>query len=248
MKTVIVVPTYNEAENLPELEAALRTHVPGAHLMVVDDGSPDGTGEIADRLAAARPGEMIVLHRAGKQGLGTAYVAGFRKAQELGYERIVQMDCDFSHDPASVPKLLAALDEDGGADLVLGSRYVPGGGTVNWGLVRKIISRGGSAYARNVLGVGYRDLTGGFKAWRRETLLAIPLDRVAAQGYCFQIEMTYRTHKLGLRIRETPITFVDRRVGQSKMSKKIVLEAVTRCWQLRSVGNESAPAEAARTT
>lgn len=240
MRTVIVVPTYNERENLPELEAALRKHVPQAHLLVVDDGSPDGTGAIADELAAARPGEVHVLHRKGKQGLGTAYVAGFRKALELGYDRVVQMDCDFSHDPATVPKLLAALEEDPRADLVLGSRYVPGGGTVNWGLVRKIISRGGSAYARLVLGVGYRDLTGGFKAWRRETLLAIPLDRVSAQGYCFQIEMTYRVHKLGLKIRETPITFADRRVGQSKMSKKIVAEAIVRCWELRAIGNEPA--------
>lgn len=238
MKTVVVVPTYNERENLPELEAALRRHVPQAHVLVVDDGSPDGTGAIADGLAAGRPGEVFVLHRKGKQGLGTAYVAGFRKALELGYERIVQMDCDFSHDPATVPKLLAALDEDSGSDLVLGSRYVAGGGTVNWGLMRKVISRGGSAYARAVLGVPYRDLTGGFKAWRRETLLAIPLDRVSAQGYCFQIEMTVRVHRQGKRIRETPITFVDRRVGQSKMSKKIVLEAVTRCWELRSIGNE----------
>jgi len=248
VKTVIVVPTYNEKENLPELEAALRAAVPHAHLLVVDDGSPDGTGEIADRLAAARPGTMFVLHRAGKQGLGTAYVAGFRKALEMGYERVVQMDCDFSHDPKAVPSLLAALDEKEGADLVLGSRYVPGGGTVNWGLMRKIISRGGSAYARAVLGVRYRDLTGGFKAWRRETLLAIPLDRVSAQGYCFQIEMTYRVHRQGKRIRESPITFVDRRVGQSKMSKKIVLEAVTRCWQLRSIDNDAPPAEAAKPT
>lgn len=248
MKTVIVVPTYNERENLPELAQALHFNVPHAHLMIVDDGSPDGTGEIADDIAAARPGEVTVLHRAGKQGLGTAYVAGFRKALELGYERIVQMDCDFSHDPATVPKLLAALDEGEGCDLVLGSRYVPGGGTVNWGLVRKIISRGGSAYARAVLGVDYRDLTGGFKAWRRETLLGIPLDRVAAQGYCFQIEMTYRVHRQGKRIRESPITFIDRRVGQSKMSKKIVFEAVTRCWQLRSIGNEAPVAEAAGST
>ena len=231
MKTIVVVPTYNERENLPALAAALREAVPHAHLMIVDDGSPDGTGRIADELARARPGEVHVIHRAGKQGLGTAYVAGFRRALELGYDRMVQMDCDFSHDPATVPALLTALDR--GASLALGSRYVPGGGTVNWGLVRKVISRGGSTYARAVLGVGYRDLTGGFKAWRRDTLAAIPLDRVAAQGYCFQIEMTYRAHLLGRRIVEVPITFVDRRVGQSKMSKKIVAEAVVRCWQIR---------------
>ena len=245
MKTVIVVPTYNERENLPAMEAALREHVPGAHLLVVDDGSPDGTGRIADELAAARPGTMHVLHRQGKQGLGTAYVAGFGRALELGYDRVVQMDCDFSHDPRTVPALLAALETGEGADLVLGSRYVAGGGTVNWGLARKVISRGGSTYARAVLGVRYRDLTGGFKAWRRETLEAIPLGRVSAQGYCFQIEMTYRAHRLGKRIREVPITFVDRRVGQSKMSKKIVLEAVVRCWELRGIGAETAAPEPA---
>ena len=234
MRTIVVVPTYDERENLPAMEAALREKAPGTHLLVVDDGSPDGTGTIADELAAKRPGEMHVLHRAGKQGLGTAYVSGFRKALALGYDRIVQMDCDFSHDPATVPALLAALEEGAGADLVLGSRYVHGGGTMNWGVARKVISRGGSAYARMVLGLGYRDLTGGFKAWRRETLQAIELEKVSAQGYCFQIEMTLRAHRLGKRIREVPITFVDRRVGHSKMSRKIVLEAIVRCWQLRA--------------
>jgi dolichol-phosphate mannosyltransferase len=228
-----VIPTYNERDNLPAIEAALRETVPDVHLAVVDDNSPDGTGEIGDRLAAARPGAVHVIHRSGKQGLGTAYVAGFRRVLELGYSRIVQMDCDFSHDPARVPVLLGALDEDRGADLVVGSRYVPGGGTANWGLIRETISRTGSRYARTVLGLRYRDLTAGFKAWRREALEAIPLDRVAAQGYCFQIEMTYRAHLLGLRIREVPIVFVDRRVGQSKMSRRIVLEAMMRCWALR---------------
>ncbi len=230
---IVVIPTYNERDNLPAIEAALREHAPGTHLAVVDDGSPDGTGAIADRLAATRPGEVHVLHRPEKQGLGTAYVAGFRRALELGYSRVVQMDCDFSHDPAAVPSLLAGLDEGQGADLAVGSRYVPGGGTVNWGVIRALVSRAGSAYARAVLGLRYRDLTAGFKAWRREALEAIPLERVAAQGYCFQIEMTYRAHLLGLRIREVPIVFVDRRVGQSKMSKRIVLEAVARCWALR---------------
>ena len=229
--TVIVVPTYNERENLPAIAEAVREKVPGADLLVVDDGSPDGTGTIADELARSRPGEVHVLHRPRKEGLGRAYVAGFGKALQLGYQRIVQMDCDFSHDPAAVPSLLAALDA--GADLALGSRYVPGGGTVNWGAGRKIISRGGSFYARNVLGVPYRDLTGGFKAWKRETLGAIPLAEVGAQGYSFQIEMTYRAHRLGKVIREVPITFVDRRVGQSKMSKRIVLEAVVLCWKIR---------------
>lgn len=231
MKALVIVPTYNERENLPLLAAALRTSAPGTHLLVVDDNSPDGTGALADGLAAAYPGEVHVLHRPGKQGLGPAYLAGFRRALELGYDAIVQMDCDFSHAPGTVPDLLAELGR--GADLVLGSRYVPGGGTVNWGLGRRIISKGGSFYARQVLNVPYRDLTGGFKAWKRETLAAIPLDRVNAQGYAFQIEMTYRAHRQGRVVREVPITFVDRRVGQSKMSKRIVLEAVVLCWKIR---------------
>jgi dolichol-phosphate mannosyltransferase len=230
-RTVVVVPTYDERENLPALEAALRRSVPHAHLLVVDDASPDGTGAVADALAAARPGEVHVLHRAAKRGLGRAYVAGFQRALALGYERVVQMDCDFSHDPAAVPSLLAGLDA--GADLVIGSRYVPGGRTENWGLLRRLVSRGGSLYARQVLRVPYRDLTGGFKAWRRETLEAIPLDRVGAQGYSFQIEMTYRAHRAGKAVREVPIVFSDRRVGRSKMSKAIVLEALLLCWSLR---------------
>ncbi len=228
---LVVVPTYNERENLPVLAGELRRHLPQAALLVVDDGSPDGTGEEADRLAAERPAEVHVLHRAGKQGLGKAYLAGFRWALERGYDRIVQMDCDFSHDPGTVPRLLAALD--GGADLALGSRYVPGGATVNWGIGRKLLSRGGSAYARTILGIPYRDLTGGFKAWRRELLARVPLDSIAAEGYCFQIEMTYRAHRLGATVREVPIVFVDRRVGQSKMSRRIVLEAVAHVWRIR---------------
>ncbi len=229
MKTVIVLPTYNEAENIRPMVEALVLH---AEVLVVDDDSPDGTGVIADELAAANP-RVHVLHRPGKEGLGRAYVAGFREALRRGYDRIVQMDCDFSHDPADVPRLLAKLDD--GADLAIGSRYVEGGGTRNWGLLRRIISRGGSAYARVVLGLGYRDLTGGFKAWTRELLGAIPLEKVGAQGYVFQIEMTVRAHRMAKKIVEVPITFIDRRVGQSKMSKKIVLEAVVRCWALRGL-------------
>lgn len=232
-RTIVVIPTYNERDNLPVMEKALREQAPGTHLLIVDDGSPDGTGTIADELAASRPGEVHVLHRTGKLGLGTAYIAGFKKALGLGYDVIVQMDCDFSHEPSTVPKLVAALAE--GNDLVLGSRYVPGGGTVNWGLIRKIISKGGSFYARLVLGLPYRDLTGGFKGWKRSTLEAIPLDQVNAQGYGFQIEMNYRVHKLGKKIREIPITFADRRVGQSKMSKKIVFEALLLCWKIRGI-------------
>lgn len=232
-RTVVVVPTYDERDNLPALERGLRAHLPGSHLMVVDDASPDGTGAVADALAAARPGEVHVIHRPGKQGLGRAYLDGFRRALALDYEVIVQMDCDLSHDPAAVAALLGALSA--GADLALGSRYVPGGGTVHWGLARRLVSRWGSFYARTVLGVPYRDLTGGFKAWRRETLAAIPLERVTAEGYAFQIEMTYRAHRLGRRIAEVPITFTDRRVGRSKVSGAIVLEAAVLCWRLRSM-------------
>lgn len=230
-RTIVIIPTYNERENLPAMEKALREEAPGTHLLVVDDGSPDGTGTIADDLVASRPGEVHVLHRTGKLGLGTAYLAGFKKALALGYDVVVQMDCDFSHEPSAVPVLVKTLLD--GNDLVLGSRYVPGGGTVNWGVGRKIISKGGSAYARTVLGLPYRDLTGGFKCWSRATLEAIPLDEVNAQGYGFQIEMTYRAHKMGKKIREVPITFADRRVGQSKMSKRIVLEALVLCWKIR---------------
>ena len=215
------------------MEKALREQAPGTHLLVVDDGSPDGTGKVADELAAARPGEIHVLHRSGKLGLGTAYIAGFKKALALGYDVVVQMDCDFSHEPQAVPVLVRTLAE--GNDLVLGSRYVPGGGTVNWGIVRKFISKGGSFYARTVLGIPYRDLTGGFKAWKRATLEAIPLDQVNAQGYGFQIEMNYRVHRMGKTIREGPITFADRRVGQSKMSKRIVFEALLLCWKIRGI-------------
>lgn len=232
-RTVVVVPTYDERDNLPVLERALCAHLPGCHLMIVDDASPDGTGAVADAIAARRPGEVHVLHRPAKRGLGRAYVAAFRRALALDYEAIVQMDCDLSHDPAAVGALLAALEA--GADLALGSRYVPGGGTMNWGLGRRLVSRWGSIYARTVLGVPYRDLTGGFKAWRRETLAAIPLDEVHAQGYAFQVEMTYRAHRLGRRIVEVPITFVDRRVGQSKVSGTIVLEAAVLCWRMRGI-------------
>ncbi|HEY7954154.1 MAG TPA: polyprenol monophosphomannose synthase [Polyangia bacterium] len=227
---LVIVPTYNERENLPAIVAAVHEHLPSAELLVVDDASPDGTGRLADELAAKDP-KLHVLHRAGKQGLGTAYVAGFRWALAREYAFIFEMDCDFSHDPRYLPELLAAAER--GADLVLGSRYVEGGGTVNWGFARKLISRGGSLYARSVLGVPVRDLTGGFKCFRRRVLEAIDLDEVSAQGYGFQIEMTYRTIKRGFRVVEVPIVFVDRRVGQSKMSKKIFAEALTLVWRLR---------------
>jgi dolichol-phosphate mannosyltransferase len=227
---LVIVPTYNERDNLPAIVAAVHEQLPEADLLVVDDNSPDGTGQVADELAARDP-QVKVLHRPGKQGLGTAYVAGFRWALAADYGYIFEMDCDFSHDPKYLPLLLEAAR--GGADLVLGSRYVAGGGTVNWGPMRKLISRGGSFYARTILGVGVRDLTGGFKCFRRKTLETIDLSTVSAQGYGFQIEMTYRAVKMGLRVDEVPIVFIDRRVGQSKMSRRIFLEALTLVWKLR---------------
>jgi dolichol-phosphate mannosyltransferase len=227
---LVIVPTYNERDNLPEIVRAVHQHLSEADLLVVDDNSPDGTGQLADELAAADD-KVHVLHRPGKQGLGTAYVAGFKWALARDYQFIFEMDCDFSHDPKYLPEMLARAR--GGAELVLGSRYVDGGGTVNWGPMRKLISRGGSLYARTILGVGVRDLTGGFKCFRRHVLEALDLDSVSAQGYGFQIEMTYRAVKHGFRVEELPIVFVDRRVGQSKMSKKIFLEALTLVWKLR---------------
>jgi dolichol-phosphate mannosyltransferase len=232
-RALVIIPTYNERENLEAMVAAVHEHLPEADLLVVDDGSPDGTGALADEMAA-RDRRVSVLHREKKQGLGTAYVAGFRRALASDYEFVFEMDCDFSHDPKYLPVLLAAARD--GADLVLGSRYVQGGGTVNWGPMRKLISRGGSLYARTILGVPVRDLTGGFKCFRRRVLETIDLATVSAQGYGFQIEMTYRALKLGFRVEEVPIVFVDRRVGQSKMSKKIFVEALTLVWRLRLSG------------
>ena len=229
-RTAIVIPTYNEREGLAAIVAAARAAQPDAMVLIVDDNSPDGTGQLADELAAADP-QVRVRHRAGKEGLGRAYVDAFLALLDEGWERIVQMDADFSHDPNDVPRLLRALDE--GADVAVGSRYVRGGTTVNWGVRRKLISRGGSVYARRVLGVHVRDLTAGFKAWRSELLRKIPLGEVGAQGYGFQIEMTYRALKAGARLVEIPIRFVDRRVGQSKMSQTIFLEAITIVWRLR---------------
>ncbi|HVY36319.1 MAG TPA: polyprenol monophosphomannose synthase [Polyangia bacterium] len=230
--TLVVVPTYNERETLVQIIPAIRAAAPDAFVQIVDDNSPDGTGAIADQLAAADP-QIDVLHRPNKQGLGAAYLDAFRRAlaSPRGYARIVQMDSDFSHNPTDIPRLSQALDE--GADMALGSRYVPGGGTQNWGLVRRLISRGGGIYARTVLGVGIQDLTAGFKAWKRETLSRLDLDAVTTRGYGFQIEMTYRTIAAGFRVVEVPITFVDRRVGQSKMSGLIVTEAMSMVWALR---------------
>lgn len=218
----VVLPTFNEADNLEPIVAAILDSAPeGTGILVVDDSSPDGTGEIADRLAAADP-RVRVMHRTAKEGLGPAYVAGFGRVLAEGAELIVQMDADFSHDPADIPRLIAAAAE---ADLVLGSRYVPGGGVGDWGTARKAISRWGSNYARLWLGLEVRDLTGGFKCYRREVLEAIRLGSVGALGYAFQVETTYRSSLAGFRILEVPIVFNDRRVGESKMSRAIVAEA-----------------------
>ena len=228
--TLIVIPTYNERDCVRDIVTAVRAAVPLATVMVVDDNSPDGTGVIADDMAAADR-QVRVLHRKGKEGLGAAYLNAFRIGLDEGWERLVQMDADFSHDPKDVPRLLAALDA--GADLAVGSRYVEGGGTENWGLGRRLISRGGGLYARTALGVGIHDLTAGFKAWKAPTLRGIDLSAVDARGYGFQIEMTFRTLQNGFRVQEVPIMFVDRRVGSSKMSGAIVREAVTLVWRLR---------------
>jgi dolichol-phosphate mannosyltransferase len=228
----VVLPTYDEADNIGPISAAILDALPGATLLVVDDGSPDGTGRLADELATADP-RIRVRHRPAKQGLGKAYLDGFGIALAGGAERIVQMDADFSHDPAALPTLLAPLSGDR-ADLVIGSRYTSGGGVVDWGLGRRIISRGGSLFARTVLRLPARDLTGGFKAWRASTLASIPFEGVHAGGYVFQIEMTFRADRSGARIAEVPITFRDRRVGQSKMSRRIVVEALVVVVQLRA--------------
>jgi len=224
----VCLPTYNERENL---EAMLRALAPlGVRVLVIDDSSPDGTGEIADRLA----GELdfvSVLHRERKEGLGPAYLAGFHRALADGAEYVLEMDCDFSHDPKDVPRLIAACEA--GADLALGSRYVEGGGTENWGAGRRLVSFGGSFYARAMLGVGVRDLTGGFKCYRRRVLETIDVDAIHSKGYAFQIEGTYRTLRKGFRVVEVPIRFIDRTAGHSKMSRAIFLEAVVRVPRLR---------------
>jgi dolichol-phosphate mannosyltransferase len=227
---MVCLPTYDERENLePMLRALGAVLGPDDRVLVIDDNSPDGTGELADRLAAEL-GFVDVLHRPRKDGLGPAYLEGFRRALAAGAELIVEIDCDFSHDPNDVPRLVAAAAD---ADLVLGSRYVPGGGVENWGALRRAISWGGSLYARLVLGIPVRDLTGGFKCFRRAVLEALPLDDVRSRGYAFQIELTYRASRQGFRVVELPIRFVDRVVGGSKMSRAIVLEAVWRVPLLR---------------
>jgi dolichol-phosphate mannosyltransferase len=229
----VILPTYNERENLAPLVRAVRARLeeigPDHVVLIVDDSSPDGTGELADSLAGADP-NVRVLHRPAKRGLGQAYIAGFREALAGGAALVFEMDADFSHDPSYLPAMISTAGE---ADLVLGSRYVPGGGVRNWGPVRRIISQGGCWYARRVLGVPVRDLTGGFKCFRRDVLEAIDLDSVRSQGYAFQVEMTYRALQLGFRVAEVGIVFSDRRVGASKMSRRIVLEAIWMVPRLR---------------
>jgi len=227
MRATVCLPTYNEHENLEPMLRALGVH--GVRVLVIDDNSPDGTGRLADRLAQELD-YVDVLHRPRKEGLGPAYIAGFRRALADGVDRILEMDCDFSHDPKDVPRLIAATEQ---ADVAIGSRYVGGGETVNWGAVRRAISAGGSLYARVLLSVRIRDLTAGFKCYRADVLRTIDLDAVDSKGYAFQIETVYRAVRAGFRVVEVPIRFVDREVGGSKMSRAIVLEAIWKVPALR---------------
>jgi len=226
VKTLVIIPTYQEREALPTILERTRAAVPDADILVADDASPDGTGAVADDWAA-RDEHVHVLHRAGKEGLGRAYVAGFRWALERGYDVVVEMDADGSHQPEQLPDLLAAL-ESRQADLVLGSRWVPGGRVVNWPRSREVLSRGGNTYTRVAMGLPVRDATGGFRAFRSSCLARLPLGEVMSQGYCFQVDMTQRVRDAGGRIVEVPITFVERTVGESKMSRAIVTEALWR--------------------
>ena len=235
MKTVICIPTYNEAENLSKLVSALLIAVPSLHILVIDDNSPDGTGKMADDLGVQHPGQIFCLHRAGKLGLGTAYIQGWKWALENGYEAIGQMDADFSHPVDKVAVLQEKLIS-GGGDAVIGSRYVNGGGLdERWPAWRKALSAFGNFYARTILGLPMRDCTGGFRLWNARVLRSMPLDRIRSNGYVFQVETAYVAVRQGFRFIETPIYFADRRWGTSKMNIKIQLEAAIRCWQLRGM-------------
>jgi dolichol-phosphate mannosyltransferase len=229
-RVIVITPTYNERDNLPVFLEQLFAVAPSAHVLVVDDNSPDGTGALADEIAA-RDARVRVVHRAGKMGLGTAYIEGFRRAITDGYDVVFEMDTDLSHDPKYVPDFLRAIES--GADVVIGSRNIPGGGVRGWGPARHLISKGGSIYSRTILGLGVKDLTSGYKAFARRALEVVDLADVRSNGYSFQIEMTYRALRKGMRVAEVPIQFVDRRAGESKMSRKIFLEAVTMVWKLR---------------
>jgi len=229
-RILIVTPTYNERDNLERMVEGVLRWVPEAHVLVVDDASPDGTGDVADRMAAADP-RVKVMHRAGKLGIGTAYVQAFQRALADGYDIVLEMDADLSHDPAHLPAFLKAFER--GADVVIGSRNVPGGGVTGWGVGRHVLSKGGSLYSRSILGLPVRDLTSGYKGFRAEVLRAIDLSSVRSEGYSFQIELTYRAAKRGFAVVEVPIHFVDRKAGHSKMSSKIFGEAVLMVWKLR---------------
>jgi dolichol-phosphate mannosyltransferase len=223
MKTLIIIPTYNEIDNLPPLVKEIFSYAPETDILIVDDNSPDGTGELADELQHQHA-QVRVLHRSAKLGLGTAYIAGFQYAIEHGYDAAFEMDADFSHDPRYLPDFLKAIEH---ADLVIGSRYIPGGDTPNWTMLRRLISGGGNIFARFMLGIPVHDCTAGYRCYRRRVLENIDLDTIQSQGYAFQIELAYRVMKHGFKIVETPIVFMDRRVGKSKMSRKIVIEGFT---------------------
>jgi dolichol-phosphate mannosyltransferase len=231
LKITFVIPTYNEAENLPQItEALFKLPIQDLHLLVVDDNSPDGTGEIAEQLGRSSAGRVQVLHREGKLGLGSAYIAGFRHCLQDGADAIGQMDADFSHPPEKIQYLIQALE---GCDVAMGSRYIPGGSLdENWPMWRKGLSTFGNIYARTILSIPMRDVTGGFRLWRRKTLMCMPLERIRSNGYVFQVEMAYVAHKLGFSFQEVPIYFADRRWGTSKMSFRIQAEAALRVWQL----------------
>lgn len=230
MRPLIIVPTYNEIENLTPLTDAIFAAVPGAvDVLVVDDNSPDGTGKLADDLAK-KNSRIHVLHRAGKMGLGTAYVHGFGWGIENGFDSLIEMDADFSHNPRYLPQMLSLLEKH---DVVIGSRYVAGGGTVNWGLGRKVLSRGGSFYSRMILGATVRDFTGGFNGWKKKVIEAVDLPSLRSDGYSFQIELKYRAFLRHFDIFEFPIIFEDRKVGKSKMNRRIVIEALMRVWGFR---------------
>lgn len=230
MRALIVIPTYNEIENIPGLlEQVLATTPESTEVLVVDDNSPDGTGQKVDEIAARSP-RVHALHREKKMGLGTAYVNGFKWGLEKGFDALIEMDADFSHDPKYLPEMLKLLEEN---DVVIGSRYVSGGGTLNWGVGRKILSRGGSIYSRVILGAPIRDFTGGFNGWRKHVVEAVDIASLKSDGYSFQIELKYRAFRKKFKIREFPIVFEDRKVGKSKMNKKIVIEALGRVWGFR---------------
>src|ERR1022692_2737799 len=229
-RALVVTPTYNERDNLPRFVEAVRGTMPEADLLVVDDASPDGTGDLADSIAARDP-NVRVMHRSGKHGLGTAYVEAFTRGLKNGYERFFEMDADLSHDVRYLPDFVRALDE--GYDVVIGSRNIPGGNVEGWGPTRHFISKGGSFYSRAILGLAIRDLTSGYKAYTRRALEAIALGEIDSNGYSFQIEMTYRAVRRGMSVKEVPIVFVDRTLGRSKMSRKVFLEAVGMVWKLR---------------